>query len=449
MRLTDRWICLCAYSKFSGCFARFAPAQDLLLHSYRSLLISPMAKRRFVNSSGQRSFLEALSRRRFIQFASTASLAAVTTKLIGCAPQAETPDAPAEGTESASPASGDGQTLRILSWPGYEEPEVIGAFEEQYGVKVEFKTYIGGEQMLQFFNQSPPGTFDALISDGEYVQKLVALGAIAAIKPEDVPDLKDYTPVYQEFAGFFENGEMMAVGTRFGNYGIAYNKKYFTPEDVASWEFLLREDLAGKLAIFDWYLPNMGNASLAVFPDNPNPYDLTDAQLEEVKAWMLKMKPNVSLVTPNVPDIVNAFINEDVTAGPVGDWVIQNAIADGESDFTAVVPKEGAIRWSEGAAVCKDAQNPDLALAWVQYMSTPEVQARLANAKAYKGIAPNLKAVDFLSDSEKELLGYVPDPETPDKLLVETQLDRTRARQLPVQQEEKVWQDIYNEFKTS
>ncbi len=388
--------------------------------------------------------LRAFSRRRFIQFASTASLAAVSTRLIGCSPSSDT-----AATTGDTPASSSGSTLRLLTWPGYDEPEVIRGFEEEYGVTVEFKTYLGGEQMLQFFNQSPAGTYDALISDGEYVTKLMALGAIAPIDPSIVPNLSDYHPVYQDFPGFYEDGQMMAVGTRFGNYGIAFNQSIIPPSEVTSWEFLLREDLAGKLALFDWYLPNMGNASLALFPENPNPYDLTDAQLEEVKAWMLRMKPNVALVTPNVQDIVNAFINGDVTAGPVGDWVIQNAIADGNQEFTAVVPEEGAIRWSEGAVICADSPNPELAQNWVEYMSRPEVQARLAYAQAYKGLAPNLKVVEHLTDEEKQLLGYVADPNDASKLVVESQLERTRARQLPTQQTEKAWQDIYNEFKAT
>ena len=406
-------------------------------------------RRRPTSFNREAAILRAISRRRFIQFASTASLAAVSTRLMGCAPQGEDTGDAATDTGGDAPAASGGDVLRVLSWPGYDEPEVIRGFEEEYGVTVEFKTYLGGEQMLQFFNQSPAGTYDALISDGEYVSKLVELGAIAPIDPATVPALSNYHPAYQEFGGFYQDGEMMAVGTRFGNYGIAFNQDIITPADVTSWNFLLREDLAGQLAIFDWYLPNMGNASLALFPDNPNPYDLTDAQLEEVKNWMLSMKPNVALVTSSVQDIVNAFNNGDVTAGPVGDWVIQNAIADGQSQFTAIVPEEGAIRWSEGAAICADSQNPELAAQWVEYMSRPDVQARLANAQAYKGIAPNLTAVEYLSDDEKELLGYLPDPEAEGKLLIETQLERTRARQLPVQQSEQAWQDIYNEFKTS
>ena len=380
-----------------------------------------------------------LTRRKFIRFASTAAVATATVKLIGCSSQ----------NDSEASSQGSGKTLRILSWAGYDEPEIIDPFEKENGVKVEFKTYVGGEQMLQFFNQSPPGTFDGIISDGEYVQKLVALKAIEPLNPNDFPQLKNYNAVYQDFPGFYNNGEMMAVGTRFGNYGIAFNKNYLSPEEVTSWDVLLRDDLRGKVGLFDWYLPNMGNASLAVFPDNPNPYELTDDQLQQVKDWMVRLKPNVSLITPNIQDITNAFINESIVAGPVGDWLIQNAIADGYDQFAAVVPKEGAIRWSEGAVVASASQNKELALEWVKYMSQPETQARLAMAKAYKGIAPNTEAQNHLNEQEQKLLGYVPTKENAKQLVIESQLERTRARQLPVNQEEKVWQDLYNEFKTS
>ena len=409
-----------------------------------------MTKRKTIPSrfNREQTLLRSLTRRKFIQFTAASSLAAATTRLVGCASGSDSGANSEAGAETASKAGGGG-TLRILAWPGYDEPEIIGGFKQQYGVEVEFKTYIGGEQMLQFFNQSSPGTFDGLISDGEYVEKLAALDAIEPLNPDDLPNLKDYHPIYQKFPGFYQGDTLMASGTRFGNYGIAFNQTLIDPAAVDSWQFLLRDDLRGKIALFDWYLPNMGNASLALFPENPNPYDLSADQLNQVRDWMLQLKPNVALITPNVQDIVSAFISGDIAAGPVGDWVIQTAIADGATEFTAVVPKEGAIRWSEAAAVCKDSQNKALALAWVQYMSTPEVQARLANAQAYKGIAPNLKAIDFLSDPEKELLGYVPGPDNPSKLIMESQLERTRARQLPAQQEEKVWQDIYNEFKTA
>ena len=166
----------------------------------------------------------------------------------------------------------------------------------------------------------------------------------------------------------------MAVGTRFGNYGIAYNTEFIKPEAVTSWNVFTQPELQGKVGLFDWYLPNMGNASLGLFPDNPNPYDLTDQQLEQVKDWLMKIKPNVALITPNIQDITNAFINESVIAGPVGDWLIQNAIADGTITSPQSFPKKAR---SAGVrrSLCADKQNTDLALKWVQYM-TPRKHRR-------------------------------------------------------------------------
>lgn len=392
--------------------------------------------------SNRQNFIRSLTRRKFIKYASTASLAVATAKLTSCASQPE-------ATSQTGGSSSKGGILRILTWSGYDDPTVIDKFKQQTGAKVEFKTYVGGEQMLQFFSQSPPGTFDGIISDGEYVPKLIALNAIEPLNPDNLPEYKNYHQVYQNFSGFFNKDKMMGIGTRFGNYGVAFNTKYIKAEEVGSWNMLLREDLRGKVALFDWYLPNMGNASLAVFPNKENPYDLTDAELQQVKDWLLKLKPNVAVISPNFQDVTNAFVSESVTAGPIGDWLIQNVVADGHANFMAVVPKEGGVRWSEAATLCAASKNKELTLEWVKYMSLPETQARLANVPSSKGLAPNLKAVDYMSDTEKKLLGYIPAVTDPGKTYVEVSLERTVARQLPKNQSEKVWQDIYNEFKTS
>ncbi len=91
------------------------------------------------------------------------------------------------------------ETLRVLAWPGYDEKPVVAEFEEANKVKVEFKNYIGGEQMLQYFGQVPKGTFDAIISDAEYIQKFVAQGVIDPMNPANFKSLADYHPKYRDF----------------------------------------------------------------------------------------------------------------------------------------------------------------------------------------------------------------------------------------------------------
>ena len=170
-------------------------------------------------------------------------------------------------------------TLRVLTWPGYEEKDVIQEFEDTHGVKVEFKIYIGGEQMLQFFNQTPRGTYDNVLADAEYVRKLAALDAIEPYNPGEITELANYHPkfnnMYQVQAG---DGMVWGTLTRFSFYAISYNSDHMSFEESGDWNSLFLPKFEGKIGIFDWYLPNMGNASLAVHPNKENPYDLTDEQ---------------------------------------------------------------------------------------------------------------------------------------------------------------------------
>lgn len=242
--------------------------------------------------------------------------------------------------------------------------------------------------------------------------------------------------------------ELYAIPTRFSFYGISFNTDFLSPEEATSWEVLFREDLQGKVGLFDWYLPNMGNASLANFPNSPTPYALESDQLTQVKDWLIRLKPQLGLIAPQTQDIAVAMSRENIIAAPVGDLDL-DLIVEGYTNFASTVPDEGSIRWSEGAALCADSQNQELALAWIKYMSRPDVQARLAYTKALKARSPNLKTAAYWSEEERQLLGYVPDPDRAGKLMVERLIEKSVPRDLPVNQPEKAWQDLYNEFKTS
>lgn len=340
-------------------------------------------------------------------------------------------------------------TLRVLCWPGYEEKDVIGEFEEANKVKVEFKIYIGGEQMLQFFGQTQPGTFDAIISDAEYVQKLLAQKAVEAFSTADLPELANYHPKFRDFAPMRAgDGMVYGVPTRFSFYGISYNTDYLSAEEATDWNSLFLPKLTGKIGVFDWYLPNMGNASLAVMPGNQTPYDIADADLTKVKEWLLKLRPQVSMFGSSSQPIVQAMIAGDVYASPTGDLDVDLKLA-GYDNFSSTIPKQGGIRWQEVATICAASTKKDLAKEWVKYMTGPEVQSKLVYTKAFKARGPNMKIVDYWDDEQKALLSYVPDPENPGQMIVETLIDRSMPRGLPTQQPDTQWIEIFNEFKTA
>lgn len=339
--------------------------------------------------------------------------------------------------------------LRVLAWPGYDEKPVVGEFEETNGVKVEFKNYIGGEQMLQFYGQTPKGTFDAIISDAEYVQKFVAQNALVPLNKADFPAFKEFHPAYQDFAPLrAPDGKTWGVATRYSFYGISYNTKHVSDEEASSWSNLFLPKFKNKTVMFDWYLPNMSNASLALMPNNPRPYDITNEQLAKVKEWLFKLRPQIVSFSPQNQGLVSALVNEDAIIAPYGDMDIEMTVA-GYDYFKSTVPKEGSIRWTEAACLCADSKNKELALKWIDYMSTAKVQSKLVYTKGFKARAPNLKIVDFWDADQKKLMKYIPDPANPGKLLVETLTEQSYPRGLPTQQPESAWQAIFNEFKSA
>ncbi|MEM1287684.1 MAG: extracellular solute-binding protein [Pseudomonadota bacterium] len=341
------------------------------------------------------------------------------------------------------------ESLRVLCWPGYEESAVIEEFEDLHGVKVDFKIYIGGEQMLQFFAQVPPGTFDAIISDAEYVEKLVAQGAVEPFAKTDVPNLSQYHPNFAEFAPMeVGDGTVHGVATRFSFYGISYNRDVLSDEEAQDWNSLFLPKLAGKVGMFDWYLPNLGNASLAVSPGNMTPYDIPDGTLSEVRDWLLRVRPQVSMFGSSSQPLVQALIAGDIFASPTGDLDIDLKLA-GYDNFSSTIPSQGGVRWQEVATLCSGSRNKELAMEWIRYMSGSKAQASLVYTDAFKARGPNMSVVDHWDDDQKSLLSYVPDPNNPNQMMVETLIERSMPRGLPQQQAEQQWIDIYNEFKTS
>jgi len=156
-----------------------------------------------------------------------------------------------------------------------------------------------------------------------------------------------------------------------------------------------------------------------VMPNNPRPYDISADQLAKVKEWLFKLRPQIVSFSPQNQGLVSALVNEDAIITPYGDMDIEMTVA-GYDNFKSTVPKEGSIRWTEAACLCADSKNKELALKWIDYMSTAKVQSKLVYTKGFKARAPNTKIVDHWDADQKKLMKYIPDPASPGKTLVDT-----------------------------
>jgi spermidine/putrescine transport system substrate-binding protein len=123
----------------------------------------------------------------------------------------------------------------------------------------------------------------------------------------------------------------------------------------------------------------------------------------------------------------------DVLVGG-GEWV-SAVIAKENPDLDFSVPAEGAVLWSQSLAMFKDSKNPDLALKFIQYVLSPEGQARLATSACYWGMPANTKAA--LNDEQKTILRFAEQPEF---------LKRAQPYPAPSEELDKKMQDVWTEM---
>jgi spermidine/putrescine transport system substrate-binding protein len=102
-------------------------------------------------------------------------------------------------------------------------------------------------------------------------------------------------------------------------------------------------------------------------------------------------------------------------------------------DFS--IPKEGGILWSQSLAMFATSKNKDLALRFIQYVMSPEGQARLATSSCYWGMPASQKAA--LAEEEKKILRFGEQKEF---------LVRAQSYPAPDAELDKQMQDVWTEM---
>jgi spermidine/putrescine transport system substrate-binding protein len=124
-------------------------------------------------------------------------------------------------------------TINMLAWYGHGEPDIVSEFEAENNVKFVPKYYAGGDNMLALIAQSPPGTYDIILSDAEFVQQLNAAGYIEEMDSSLFP-FDDFYAEYQKFPSHWTDDTLWSVMVRFGLLGVSYNTDALTREEAMS-----------------------------------------------------------------------------------------------------------------------------------------------------------------------------------------------------------------------
>lgn len=330
----------------------------------------------------------------------------------------------------AATTAAQAEELNALVWCDHSDPNLLKPFEEANGVKVNVKEFEGTGAGLAIVEQSQPGDWDIMVIDSIDVRRGVDKGLFAAL-PEDQLPVADLFPEVLMDATTKFDGKRYGITEKFGYNTISYNNTKADPADMQTLATLLGDKYKGRIAIYDYYLPVMGMAAMAI---GKKTTELTEADLPAIKEVLLKMKKNSKAVTDVVASQTALATGEvDILVGG-GEWVTAGLARENPAmDFT--IPKEGGVLWSQSLAMFETSKKKDLALKFIQYVMSPEGQARLATSACYWGMPANRNAA--LTDADKKILRF---DEQPDFL--------ARAQPYPAPDEalDKKMQDVWTEM---
>lgn len=333
--------------------------------------------------------------------------------------------------------------LTMLAWYGHAEPDMVAEFESENNVKFVPKYYTGGDNMLGLISQSPPGTFDVILSDAEYVTALNEAGYVEQLDPNDY-DIADYFPEFQNFPGNWKDGQLFSLITRFGFLGVAYNTDALTEAEASSYDVFWDPKLTGKVGHFDWHLPNLGQISL--LNGNANPYDIDDPAWQAVKEKTMSLRPQVGGFFDYGGTFSSLNDGQMLAFCGIGDWITGVLQKNGAKVSTAI-PEEGGLQWSECFSIGKGSSKADLAKKWIQYITSAKGQAKSAQMAAYPALIPNQKGWEVLNadnpDEAKRQGMLIGKPNVMDLI----RSGRIHYRQWPIQQDLETWNDFWSEYK--
>ncbi|MFK7746570.1 MAG: extracellular solute-binding protein [Roseobacter sp.] len=291
--------------------------------------------------------------------------------------------------------------LNALVWCDHTDPGLLAPFEEEFDVKVNVREYEGTGAALALLEQSRPGDWDVLVIDGIDVFRAVDAGLMAPLPDGAVPT-SDFFPEVVMAENNVIDGVTYAVTEKFGYNTISYNSEKVDPADMESLSTVWSEKYAGRISIYDYYLPVMGLAAIA----NDIKTDAIDAgSLETIGSTLSAMRAQAASVAGVVAAQTALATGEvDIVVGG-GEWLTA-VLAEEQPELTWTIPKEGAVRWAQSIGVLEGSENKDMAVEFVKYITSPQGQARLATSSCFWGMPANAKAGEYLTDAQKEVLRW-------------------------------------------
>ena len=289
----------------------------------------------------------------------------------------------------------DHLTLNVYNWGLYisdgsdDSVNVISAFEDLTGIKVNYTTFDSNESLYAKM-KSGGASYDVIVPSDYMVGKMIAENMLAELDYDNIPNMANIGENYLGWS--YDPDNTYSVPYTWGTTGIIYNTT-MVDKAPTSWADLWDEQYAGNILMFN----NSRDAyAIAAFKNGTSINPETPEEVDEVVETLKAQKPLVQAYV--MDEIFDKMIGGEAAVGVYysGDAI---TMIDDNPDLAWVFPEEGSVLSVDCMAVPATSEHKEAAEMFINFMCEPDIGK--ANAEYIGYTTPMQKVWDILDEDLK------------------------------------------------
>ncbi len=255
----------------------------------------------------------------------------------------------------------DRPTLHIYTWQDYFDSNVLQDFQNKYDCTVALTYFVSNEDLYETL-ETARGDFDIITPSDYLTARLHREGYLSNLDLNKIPHIRNLDPDVCQFLDDPEMAHSIPYTRTF--CGIGYNKDQ-VDTNLGGWDIFDTLRYRGKISMIDDMREAIGAAlkSCGYSLNSTN-----DAELAEARAVLLRWTANLSEFIDdsefNIVNTSNRLVNLNYNGG-VAMLMMEEAYGDSIGFY---IPDGGGSVVIDDFVIPKDAQQPDLAHAFINHM---------------------------------------------------------------------------------
>jgi putative spermidine/putrescine transport system substrate-binding protein len=288
--------------------------------------------------------------------------------------------------------------LNLIAWEGYAQPQWVKPFQTATGCQVSVKYAGSSSEMVSLMANGGGGQYDLVSASGDADLRLIYGGDVKPVNIKLIPSWTDFHSFLQSPPFNTIGGKHYGVSYEFGPNVLLYSTKAFASAP-ASWSVLYNKKYAGQITVPDNPI-QIADAALYLSKTQPSlgisdPYELTQPQFAAAVSLLKQEHPLVKKYWDLASQEISLFQSKTTVVGAAWPYQTNTLVAAGAS-VADTIPSQGATGWADTWMLASHAPDPNCAYKWMQWVTTPKVQAQEAD---YFGETPANKLACPIMDT--------------------------------------------------